>query len=101
MLSATTRHGVGSVDAEALAIRALDGLAASPDRLGAFLAVTGLTPETIREVASTPGFLSAVLDHVTGDEELLMAISRESGISPEDFARAREQYVARDALPED
>jgi hypothetical protein len=99
MLSATPRRG--PVDAEAVAIRALDGLAADPERLGGFLAVTGLSPDTIRDVASSPGFLSAVLDHVTGDEELLMAISHETGIPPEDFAQAREQFVARDAFPED
>jgi hypothetical protein len=100
-MSASSRHGVESVDAEALAIRALDGLAATPERLGQFLAITGLSPQSIREVASSPGFLAAVLDHVTGDEALLMQISAESGIAPEAFARAREQFVSRDAFPDD
>jgi hypothetical protein len=101
MALGSSRGGVQSVDAEAVAIRALDGLAASPERLGRFLALTGLSPQSIRDVASSPGFLAAVLDHVTADEPLLLAISAETGISPEAFAAAREQYVQRDALPED
>lgn len=95
------RDRTDPVDAEAVAIRALDGLAASPERLGQFLALTGLSPQSIRDVASSPGFLAAVLDHVTADEQLLLAISAETGISPEAFAAARAQYVQRDALPDD
>jgi hypothetical protein len=101
MASGSSRHGVESVDADTIAIRALDGLAASPERLGRFLSLTGLSPETIRDVASSPGFLAAVLDHVTSDEPLLLEISAETGIAPESFARARDQFVSRDALPED
>jgi hypothetical protein len=97
----SSRYGTKSVDAEAVAIRALDGLAASPERLGQFLSVTGLSPQSIREVASSPGFLAAVLDHVTADETLLREIAAEAGMTPEDFAMAREQYVSRDALPDD
>jgi hypothetical protein len=101
MASGSSRDRVQPVDAEAVAIRALDGLAASPERLGGFLALTGLSPQSIRDVASSPGFLAAVLDHVTSDEPLLMEISAETGISTEAFAAAREHFVQRDALPDD
>ena len=39
MASGSSRDRVQPVDAEAVAIRALDGLAASPERLGGFLAL--------------------------------------------------------------
>ncbi|WP_034996393.1 DUF3572 domain-containing protein [Beijerinckia mobilis] len=61
--------------AESLAIGALSFLAADPDRLGRFLSLSGLTPETLRAAAAEPGFLGAVLDHLCSDESLLLAFS--------------------------
>jgi hypothetical protein len=64
--------------AENLAVAGLTYLSASPNRLGRFLEVSGLEPETVREAAETPGFLSGLLDYIAADEELL--ISFVSGI---------------------
>ena len=46
--------------AESLAITALAFLAAEPERLGRFLALTGIGPESIRAAAHQPQFLLAV-----------------------------------------
>ena len=46
--------------AEALGIQALAYLAGDPERLGRFLALSGLGPETIRAAAHDPGFLAGV-----------------------------------------
>ena len=51
-------------DAEALAIAALSFIASEPERLGRFLALTGIGPESLRAAARDPGFLVGVLDHV-------------------------------------
>jgi hypothetical protein len=72
-----------------LAGQALLFLAGDPERLGAFLATTGLDPRSIREAAREPGFLAGVLDHILGDERLLLNFAGESGVAPERIAEAR------------
>lgn len=75
--------------AETLAIQALGFLAGEPERLAAFLAVTGIASEDIRAAAREPGFLAGVLDHMLGDENLLIAFADGAGIDPSGVARAR------------
>ena len=69
--------------AEALAIEALAFLADDPDRLGDFLSLSGLSPDDVRGAASEPGFLAGVLDHLRGDERLLLAFAQAAGVRPE------------------
>ncbi len=69
-------------EAEALAVAALSFLAAEPDRLGSFLAETGLEPQAIRSAAATPGFLPAVLDYLMGNEALLLDFAADRNIDP-------------------
>jgi len=73
----------------ALAVAALSFIASEPERLGRFLALTGIGPESIREAAQEPDFLLGVLDHLAGDEALLIAFANENGIDPEQVALAR------------
>jgi len=61
--------------AEALAIAALTFIAGEPERLGRFLALTGIGPESIRAAAHEPRFLLGVLDHLAGEEPLLLAFA--------------------------
>jgi Protein of unknown function (DUF3572) len=75
--------------AEILAIQALSFIAEEPERLAAFLAATGLASEAIRDAARQPDFLAGVLDHMLGDESLLVAFADSAGIDPADVARAR------------
>ena len=75
--------------ARELAIAALGFIAAEPDRLARFLALSGIGPESIRAAARAPGFLAGVLDHVAGDESLLIAFAQERGIAPQDLMAAR------------
>lgn len=74
--------------AEELAIAALGFIAAEPERLGRFLALTGIGPASIRDVAREPQFLLGVLDHVAGDERLLLAFAADNDIDPETVMRA-------------
>jgi hypothetical protein len=84
-----TRNSLDRAAAENIAIKALTFLTGDPERLARFLALTGLGPETIRAAAGSPGFLKAVLDHVAGNEELLVSLADEMGTRPEAIAEAR------------
>jgi hypothetical protein len=75
--------------AEALALRALAFLAEEPERLGRFLALSGLGPDELRSRAGDPALLGGVLDHLLSDERLLVAFAEASQIAPEEAARAR------------
>jgi hypothetical protein len=74
--------------AEALAIQALTYLAGDGERLGRFLAVTGIGPGEIRSAAGEPGFLVGVLEYLASDEPLLSGFAAEAGVAPTDIAMA-------------
>jgi hypothetical protein len=76
--------------AAALAIAALSFIASEPEQLGRFLALTGIGPESIREAAREPDFLLGVLDHLAGDEALLLAFAGQNDIDPSHVAAARD-----------
>jgi hypothetical protein len=76
--------------AETLAIQALSFLAQEPARLGAFLAESGLCPETIREAAQNPSFLVAVLDFILNDEGLIDDFCKALDLKPRQLIAARE-----------
>jgi len=74
--------------AEGLAIQALTFIAGDGERLGRFLATTGIGPAQIRAAAQEPGFLVGVLDYLAGDERLLSAFAAETGNDPTHVGKA-------------
>ena len=74
--------------AETLAIQALAFIAEEPERLGMFIAATGIGPDGIRDAPRAPDFLAGVLEHMLGDENLLVAFADGAGIDPAEIARA-------------
>ena len=76
-------------DAANLAIQALTYLAAEPERLSLFLALTGLDPASIRAAAEESGFLAGVLEYIAADEAMLLAFAAEAGLSPGEIEKAR------------
>jgi len=76
--------------AEIVAIQALGFLAGDSARLGAFLAETGIGPETLRGAASDPQFLVSVLDFILGDEATVTAFAEASKLHPTNIAAARQ-----------
>jgi hypothetical protein len=76
--------------AETVAIQALSFLAQEPARLGAFLAETGLGPETIRTAAQDKTFLVGVLDFILNDEGLIDDFGAAHDIKPRQLIAARE-----------
>ncbi|MDJ1157203.1 DUF3572 domain-containing protein [Chelatococcus sp. SYSU_G07232] len=83
-----THRNLDKAVAEEVAVAALAFLAADTERLGGFLAATGLGPETIRRAAREPGFLGAVLDYLAADESLLLMFAANRGLDPALVARA-------------
>jgi hypothetical protein len=75
-------------EAEALALMSLTFLAEDPMRLGRFLSLTGISPEELRQAADAPPTLIAVLDHLMGDESLLLMFAAEKGIAVETLVAA-------------
>ncbi len=76
--------------AEIVAIQALSFVAADPERLGRFLAETGIGPETLRKSAADPRFLASVLDFVLSDDASVKAFAKASELHPTNVAAARE-----------
>ncbi len=83
------RDSVDPGAAESLAIQALTYLAAEPERLGRFLALTGLGPEQMRLAATQPGFLAGVLEYLGSHESLLLGFADHVGIDPAQVGRAQ------------
>jgi hypothetical protein len=85
----TKRTRPSQEGAEMLAIQALAFIAEEADRMGAFLAATGIAPDAIRGAARSPDFLAGVLEHMLADESLLLAFADSAAIDPAEIARAR------------
>ncbi|MCP8939872.1 DUF3572 domain-containing protein [Alsobacter sp. SYSU M60028] len=84
--------------AQALAVEALGFLASDPERLTRFLDLTGLTPETVRRAAESPGFFVAVLDHLAGDESLLLTFAANADVPPQRVLAARDLLAGPNAM---
>ncbi len=76
--------------AEIVAVQALGFIASEPERLGLFLAETGIGPETLRTAAADPQFLASVLDFVLRDDATVKAFASVSQLHPTNIAAARE-----------
>lgn len=90
-----------SPDSESLAIDALGFLAEDPERLGRFLAITGLDPASLRRAVAAPGFLASVLDYLTQDESLLLAFATNRQLRPETVAQAARRLAGPQPGPGD
>ena len=76
--------------AEIVAIQALSFIASDGERLGRFLAETGIGPETLRASASDPRFLAGVLDFMLRDDATVKAFAEQSQHHPTTIMAARE-----------
>jgi hypothetical protein len=66
-----------------IGMQALAFLAADDNRLAKFLGLTGIAPGDLIAEAREPHMLAAVLEHLSGDESLLLVFAAEAGIEPE------------------
>jgi Protein of unknown function (DUF3572) len=76
--------------AEIVAVQALSFIAGDPERLGLFLAESGIGPETLRTAAKDPQFLVHVLDFVMRDDATVKAFAAASQLHPTNIAAAHQ-----------
>ena len=89
MNAVNRRDSVDREAAELLAVQALGYLVGEPERLGRFLALSGLGPEQIRVAAAQPGFLAGVLEYLNSDETLLLGFADHARVDPAQIGRAQ------------
>ncbi|CAA0098146.1 Uncharacterised protein [Starkeya nomas] len=76
--------------AREVSLGALGYLAGDPERIGPFLAESGLSPADLRGVAGSTAFHVALLDYLINRQDLLIAYAGEAGIDPGHVVAARE-----------
>ncbi|HLJ01242.1 MAG TPA: DUF3572 domain-containing protein [Bradyrhizobium sp.] len=76
--------------AEIVALQALSFVAGEPERLGAFLAESGIGPDTLRSAAADPRFLAHVLDFIMRDDATVKAFAEVSKLHPTNIAAAHQ-----------
>lgn len=88
--------GMTGGDGEAIAIQGLGFIAADPELLPRFLALTGIDAPAIRQVAREPGFLAGVLQFILAHEPTLLRFCEEAQISPSAVSAALRQLPMGD-----
>ena len=78
-------------DAETLALGALGWVLAEDSRAERLLALTGLTPETLRARVQDRDFLAAVLRFLENHEPDLIACAEALGVPPLRLVSARQE----------
>ncbi|WAC26684.1 DUF3572 domain-containing protein [Ancylobacter sp. SL191] len=86
--------------AREVSLGALGFLAADPERIGPFLAESGLSPADLRGIAGSTAFHVALLDYLINRQDLLIAYAEGAKIDPGHVVAAREILFHAD-LPED
>ena len=69
-------------EAEQIAIRAIAFITDDTTRLARFLDLTGWTPDALKDDPERTGFLQAVIEHLAGDETLLLTFAANGGVEP-------------------
>lgn len=88
-VSARPKRDLSVAMARETAILALGFLAADPERLERFLALTGLSPSDVPELLRNGVLHLAALDHIAADEPLLLAFAAAHDLPPETIVMAR------------
>jgi len=76
--------------AEIVAVQALSFVAGDPTRLGAFLAESGIGPDTHSSAAADPRFLAHVLGFVMRDDATVKEFAAASKLHPTNIAAAHQ-----------
>jgi Protein of unknown function (DUF3572) len=69
-----------------LALAALGWILAEPDRAARFLALTGISPDDLRDMLGSSALDQAVVDHLRAHEPDLIACAAAIGVAPAQLA---------------
>lgn len=75
--------------ASEIAMKFMVFLANDADQLGRFMALSGLSPDDLRQNLSSPDFQAGLLDFALSEESLLLAFAANAGLDPSAVMRAR------------
>ncbi|HEV7320937.1 MAG TPA: DUF3572 domain-containing protein [Ensifer sp.] len=75
-------------NADEIAIDILAWLAAEPELLSRFLALTGTEPGALRSAITEPGFMGGIVAFLMEHEPTLMAFCEATGTAPQDVVSA-------------
>ena len=78
-------------DPTALALRALTATLAEQRLADRFLSLSGIDPPDLRQRASDPDVLAALLRFLEANEADLVAVAEELGVKPEALVAARRE----------
>jgi hypothetical protein len=76
-------------EAEALALQVLAFLLSDSKQISRFLALTGVAPQDLRNVAASRDLQAATLEYLLSDEGLLLTFCQEAGVDPATVAPAQ------------
>ncbi len=85
-------------EAENIALKLFQTIAGDEEHLDRFLALTGLTPQSIRAAANSFGFLPSILDYVCANESDLVKLAERTALKPEDISAAHHALSPRDSF---
>lgn len=88
----TNAKSLGQIQADPamLALAALGWILSDADRAQRMLALTGLTPDILRDGVSETATLAAILAFLEGHEPDLLAAADHIGVKPETLVQARQ-----------
>ncbi len=84
--------------ARELAGKALIFIAQEPDRIGRFLAQSGIGPAEIRARTQDPAFLGGILDHLLSDESMLVDFADWAGVEASFVGESRRCLPGGEAI---
>jgi len=77
-------------ETEILGLTALAHMAAHEDIITAYLRLTGMTLDRLKESATDPATLGSILDYFLQNEKRLLLFCQAENIAPEQIAAARQ-----------
>jgi len=75
--------------AESIALQIFQVLADDLELLERFFTLSGLTPQNLRKVATSPGFYIAILEFVSNNESDLLTLAHRAHLDPVEITKAR------------
>lgn len=91
--------GMNYDQAEIFGLQALSHMAEHEEILMAYLNLSGITPEELRNSAADPATLGSILDYFLQDEKKLIEFCAAVDVAADQVKKARQQLPGGEAIP--
>ncbi len=85
--------------AEIIGLQALTHVAKHEDILLAYISLSGITPEELRNSAANPATLGSILDYFLQDEKRLISFCEAVSVAPDKLKKARQYLPGGETVP--